>query len=357
MWKKLGANFPLKSLDMERTCAETQPQKMCQETVMNRSLPKKSKKRKCQNRSEAFWAVLNRSKRFRTVPKTKPFWTVLWGVTFSPQNRSEPFSVLQSRVSFLLYIYIFFFWVNLYSIVGYRTFATFVCGCFLWPGRLTKDLGKSLLISNMSLLHSFGLRAPPIAYGHPTKIQAVAWNKWKSFNCSTNGEEKKTKTRNNSKNRGKCNFVTFHVFHFVYHFFATFVDLHPNSWKWEEKKNDDKQRQNNGKKKWYPKFKGRKMIEKTWKNGKTNDNQNLNDNKNGKKLMKWMFQPSLRYGCKIFSRLPQKNLDTRHVSGGHWLAETLGMGTHKCEVSDGMFANRRSFVSKLWHCVRRVSIY
>ena len=32
-----------------------------------------------------------------------------------------------------------------------------LCRWVLWPGRLTKDLGKSFFISNMSLLHPFGL--------------------------------------------------------------------------------------------------------------------------------------------------------------------------------------------------------
>ena len=32
-----------------------------------------------------------------------------------------------------------------------------LCRWVLWPGRLTKDLGKSFVTSNMSFLHPFGL--------------------------------------------------------------------------------------------------------------------------------------------------------------------------------------------------------
>ena len=38
-----------------------------------------------------------------------------------------------------------------------------MCGWVLWPGGVTKDLGKSFFISNMNLLHPFGLHVglPP----------------------------------------------------------------------------------------------------------------------------------------------------------------------------------------------------
>ena len=76
----------------------------------NRSEPffvEKSEKKP--NSSEPFWTVLNR---FLGEGLRKPFWTVLWGVTFSPENRSEPFFV-HPKVAFLsccfeLYVSIYF---------------------------------------------------------------------------------------------------------------------------------------------------------------------------------------------------------------------------------------------------------